>query len=101
MINSPLPAPISISTGARRPKITGRSITKTRGSDLIRTRSPISRALGLPQTRAAFRSLAMNAHDDTGRRGSSATVGGGLQGQPALVLISFPLQFPRPLSGEG
>src|ERR1017187_171264 len=75
IMNSPLPAPISISTGARRPKIAGGSIVKTRSSGVISARWPISRALGSPQIRAAFRSLAIRIvqYDDTVPAPSPAT----------------------------
>src|SRR5208337_973598 len=75
IMNSPLPEPISTSTGARRPNIAGGSIVKTESSGVNSTRSPISRALGFPQMRAAFRSLAMNEHDDTARRPTPPSVG--------------------------
>src|SRR5580698_1899876 len=75
MMNSPLPAPISISIGARRPNIAGGSIVKTSPSGVNSTRSPIARALGLPQIRAAFRSLAMSEADDSGRRPLPLSVG--------------------------
>src|SRR5208337_4678412 len=84
MMNSPLPAPISISIGARRPNIAGGSIVKTLPSGVNSTRSPIARALGLPQIRAAFRSLAISEADDSGPPPPPPSVGTFQEGADAV-----------------
>src|SRR5271170_7645455 len=84
MMNSPLPAPISISIGAWRPNIADGSMVKTLPPGVNSTRSPIARALGLPQIRAAFRSLAMSEADDTGLPPAAPSVGTFQEGADAI-----------------